>query len=330
MNYNECFDNIISIKDPCATYTEQDPAPSSTSGYDLFDLPGISLKKANMIADEDYQNGLNLLKDKRRLAILSVQSELLAVMNANGMVAKTATEVFSTAGEFRNTLTTGTGLAGIRITNKVTNCALKKMNIQNVYVAPVTNVDVEVDLLIIDGGITYTYPIIVKPNKTTRVNVNIQAKTSSVYIYLSSAFVPNRYSINPNCGCGSGANSCAAVVGINNGTVEDRNESYGVWADVVCECDYSNLLCALSANGLMGEIVLYKTGVNVMDEALKTDRLNYFTIYGKEDAQATKTEWENIYREKWNLLVASLRQSIVNIDRCGCVDCSGVSIRSNI
>lgn len=330
MTYNDCFDNIISIKDPCATYTVQNPAPASLSGFDLFDLPGISLKKANMIADEDYQSGLNLLKDKRRLAILSIHSELLSVMNANGMIAKSATSIFNTAGEFRGTSATGTGLAGIRITNKVVSCSLKKMRIENVYVAGYVNVDTETTLTIVDGPTTYNYPITIKPNKTTRVKVAIQAQTNIIYAYVSSTELPYRYSINPNCGCGSKDNSCAAVVGINNGVIEDRNESYGVWADVVCECDYSFLLCALASNSIMGEIVLYKTGVNILDEALKTDRLNYLTIYGKEDCAATKTEWENIYREKWNLLVASLKNTITNIDRCGCVDCGGIAIKTNI
>jgi len=329
MTYQDCFDNIISIKDPCATYTVESPAPPSLSGYDLFDLPGVSFKKANMIADEDYLSGINLLKDKRRLAILSIHSELMSVMNANGMIAKGTTDMFNTAGEFRNTTVTATGNSGIRITNKVVNCYLKKLKIENIYVAATVVVDTNTNLIVVDGGTTYTYPITLKPGKTTRLKVSIQAKSSLISIYINGALIPTRTSINPNCGCGSSNNGCASVVGLGNG-IEDRNEAYGIWADVLCECDYSFLLCALASNGLMGEIVMYKTGVNIMDECLKTDRLNYFTIYGKEDAKATKDEWENVYREKWNLLIASMKNVLYNLDRCGCVDCTGVAIKANI
>lgn len=329
MTYQDCFDNIISIKDPCATYTAENPAPTSLSGYDLFDLPGVSYKKANLIADENYQGGISLLSDKRRLAILSIHSELMATMNANGMVAKLATDVFNTAGEFRTTTATAVGNAGIRITNKVVNCILKKLRLENIYVAAAVGANTNTNLVVVDGATTYTYPITLKPGKTTKLNVGIQAKSSLVSVYINDNNVLTRSSINPNCGCGANNNGCASVVGLSNG-VEDRNEAYGIWAECLCECDYSLVLCSLASNGLMGEIVLYKTGVNIMDECLKTDRLNYFTIYGKEEAKATKDEWENIYREKWNLLVSSLKNTLYKIDRCGCVDCTGVAIKANI
>lgn len=329
MNYTDCLDNIISIKDPCVDYSTT-ALPTSYSGYDLFDLPGISFKKANLIADEDYLTGLNLLNDKRRLAILSIHSELMAVMNANNFRVRTVTDMFNTVGELRSSyVNIGSKLAGIRITNKVYTCSIKKLKIENVYIGVRVETDTEVNLIIKDGATTYTYPITLKAGKTTRIRPGIFITQSECDIYIQNGSALYRLSINPNCGCGSNRSGCAAVTGLLD-TTTNTNESYGIWADVVCECDLSTILCALSGNSLLGEIVLYKTGVNILDEGLKTDRLNFFTIYGKEEMKETKIEWENIYREKWNLFIQSLRQSLTNVDRCGCVDCYGLRIAANV
>lgn len=71
----------------------------------------------------------------------------------------------------------------------------------------------------------------------------------------------------------------------------------------------------------MGEIALYKTGINIMDERIKTDRINYFTTYGQAEAESIKAEWTAIYQDKWKSLIESLPAILPGMDKCGCVSC---------
>jgi hypothetical protein len=77
----------------------------------------------------------------------------------------------------------------------------------------------------------------------------------------------------------------------------------------------------LATDGLLGEVVLYKTGINIMDERIKTDRINYFITYGQPEAEKTLKEWNKEYTEKWNTLITALPTLLPRIDKCGCLEC---------
>jgi hypothetical protein len=315
MNTN-CLDNIISIPDGCSE------PETSLSGFAITDLPGVSIKQSAAIADEKFVTGIDLLKDARRRAILQIRNDLVAFLQGNGYVPQLVQRIWSTLDRRDGTLKPATNLGdhrGIVVKAQKKNCLLRKIHIPYVYVkADHTG---SLVLRIEDGENSYPFAFESVAGSISKVAVNFTAETDEVYLLLPDTL--DVYSVVPNCQCGGSTtpkSDCAKVVGYYNG-IETKSEGFGVWADVQCKCDYAYLLCQLATEGMMGEIVLYKTGINIMDERLKTDRLNHFTIYGREEAESIKAEWTRIYNEKWNTLITSLPALLPRMDKCGCIEC---------
>lgn len=310
----QCLNDIISVPD-CDN-------EESLSGFSVNDLPGITIKSAAQVASEKFMSGINLIKDAKRRAILQVRNDVVTFLQANGYVPSIARGVWSTLDKRDGSLKAATSLGdyrGIVVKSQQKNCLIRKIHLPAVYVK--ANYTGSLTLVIEDGEKSYTYAFDSVAGSISKVYVNFTAETDEVYILLPDTV--DVYSVTPNCQCGGRStpkSDCAKVMGYYNG-IETKSEGFGIWADVVCKCDYDNLLCYLATNGMLGEIVLYKTGVNIMDESIKTDRLNYFTTYKRDEAEATKAEWSNIYAEKWNTLIQALPNVLPTIDKCGCIDC---------
>lgn len=322
-----CLQNIISIKDPC------DPlnTPQSLSGFDLFDLPGLTYKSASQVADSDYVSGLNMLRDKRRLAILKIKNEIFTWLQYGNYIPNSNTDIYRT-GELRRMrdskvipASTGNGKRGAVVYGTNPPSALKKVRITDVYIK--SDYTGNTKLYVEDGATTYEYLIALNAGKINAISLNFSADTDEVRLVLADN-IPV-YSVDPNCSCGDKKSSYAKTAGIDSGATNTQ-ESFGIWADVSYSCDLDYLLCQLSRNTIFGEMMLYLTGALVMDERLKTDRLNYFTIYGQEEAEKIKDEWMLEYGSKWNTLIQSLPNLLPKMDHSGCIQCKGVRIASNI
>ncbi|HYD19944.1 MAG TPA: hypothetical protein VEB40_00610 [Flavipsychrobacter sp.] len=311
-----CLDNIVSIPDGCME-TE-----TSLSGFSITDLPGVTIKLGAAIADEKFVSGLNLLKDARRRAILQIRNDLLGYLHGNGYVTQSVQRTWSTLDRRDGSLKAATSLGdyrGIVVKSQRRNCGLRKLHIPYTYIK--ANHTGSLVLRIEDGEHSYPFSFDSVAGSISKVAVNFTAESDEVYLLLPD--VLDVYSVVPNCQCGGSTtpkSDCAKVVGYYNG-IETKSEGFGIWAEVQCKCEYSYLLCQLATEGLFGEVLLYKTGVNIMDERTKTDRLNYFTIYGTEEAEAIRQEWTELYNEKWNSLITSLPGLLPRLDKCGCIEC---------
>jgi hypothetical protein len=285
---------------------------------------------AASIADADYIQGITLLKDKRRLALLKIQNDLMKFLHANGYIANLFSSLWR-SGETRSKTIEGgaadqfRGAVFYTKTDSKKACLLKRMQIPAVYIK--ADYDGAAILTIVDGPNEYDYDVTLYAGKTVKVNVKFKAEYEEVMVLLPSN-IPV-YSVDPFCDCPDKKSDCVKVLGISNGGT-NTSESYGISCDVQCACDYELILCALANKGLLGEVVMYKTGVEIMDERLKTDRLNYFTTYGRQEAQEIMKEWEARYGDAWNTLITALPKTLLQIDGCGCLDCGGTKIRANV
>lgn len=317
-----CLDKIISIPDSC------DSSEESLSGFSVLDLPGITIKQSASIASEKFISGMNLLKDCRRRALMQIRNDLIVFLQGNGYVPSLLQSVWSTLDKRDGSIKLATSLGdfrGIVVKKQQKNCLIQKLHIPYVYVkADHTGALV---LRIEDGENSYPYTFDSVSGSISKVAVNFTAEGDEVHLLLPD--VVDVYSVLPNCQCGSSStqtkSTCATVKGYYNG-IETKGEGFGIWADVQCKCNYEYLLCQLATDGLMGEIVLYKTGINIMEERIRTDRLNYFTTYGLPEAESTKSEWTREYIEKWNTLIQALPKVLPRLDKCGCIECGSYMI----
>lgn len=315
-----CLDNIISIPD-CGEQI-------SLSGFSITDLSGLSIKRTAKVADERYMSGINLMADKRRLAILKIRNDVIAFVAGNGYQANTVKGVWQSRTKKIGGLI-GAGEAGqyrgMVIYSRRSDCLLQKVYIPTVYVK--TNVTGTLVLRVIDGNVIYAFPYDSIAGTTMAVDIDFTAEFREVKIMLPSD--TQVYSLEPNCQCNNLPKSdCVESFGIDN-NVMDKTEAYGIYADIQCKCDYTYLLCALAKQGLLGEAVLYLTGALIAEEAVSSDRLNFETLYGAEQWAVKAKEWEAVYIEKWNTLVQSLPKLLPTIDKCGCIECK-TQVKANV
>lgn len=130
-------------------------------------------------------------------------------------------------------------------------------------------------------------------------------------------------------GCNGGLpNSCGHVKGFYDGREINTKQGYGLSMEFSCKCDYDELLCGL-ARGTLGNIVWMKARIELLDSLLKTDRLNNWVVYGRDETKQFRDELYNDYVSAWNTFAMSLPNVLKNM-RDDCLDCRGIRYVTNV
>lgn len=321
--------NIISVRDVCAG--EQ---PESLSGLDLMDAPEISALNLANIANEEYVTGLNLAKKKTEQAIILVRNDMMSVMVANRVVPGLS-EKKHTAGTFKPTINYPAEAKERGLTlykNRKIKGSLRKLKIHAIQVFPLASME-GATLKIYDdyaGGTVSTYTIDLVANEVNSFNVGYEVKGSFARVLLDGTDMPvaGTY-LTCFTGCnGTMPNDC----GYTKGWYDDREISskkgFGINIEFGCACDYEQLLCDL-AKTYIGEIVWLKSRVLLMEEHLRTNRLNNWVVYGREETKQYLTDVENQYREKWQVFVNAMPGLLKQFND-DCLQCNGIRWVTNV
>lgn len=323
------LENIISVRDVCAG--EQ---ATSLSGLDLMDAPETSAKNLANIANEEYVTGLNLAKKKVQQATILVRNDLMSVLAANKVMPNLNAKQYS-IGEFKTTVNYPAEAKERGVTlykNRKIKGNLRKLKIHTVQVYPLTAGEGVVMQIYDDyaGGTVSTYNIDLQANEVNSFNVNYTVKGTFARVLLDGTNTPvaGTY-LTCFTGCnGSMPNDCGYTKGWYDDKEIASKEGFGINLQFSCECDYEQLLADM-AKTYIGEIVWLKSRVLLMEEHLRTNRLNNWVIYGREETKEYLTDVENQYREKWktfaNALPGLLKQ--FNDD---CLLCNGIRWVTNV
>ncbi len=321
--------NIISIRD----VTTEENVPS-LSGLDLMDAPEISILNLAHIASEEYTSGLELARRKVEQATLLVRNDLMSCLAANHVLPDITAKKYST-GEFKTAITFPAEAKERGVTlykNSRIRGQLRKLKIHAVQVYPLAEANT-VSLKIYDdyaGGTVSTYNVNLEPNKVNTFNVNYVVKGTFARVLLDGTNVPvaGAY-LTSFTGCnGTLPNDCGYTKGWYDDKEISGKEGFGINLEFSCECDYEQLLCDL-AKTYVGELVWLKARVLLLEEHLRTNRLNNWVIYGREETQQFLTDVENQYREKWKICADALPSILRNM-KDDCLVCNGIKWVTNI
>jgi hypothetical protein len=321
--------NIISIRD----ITTEENVPS-LSGLDLMDAPEISILNLAHIANEEYVTGLNLAKKKITQATTLVRNDLMSALAANNVIPRLDAKLHST-GEFKTQVTFPAEAKERGLTlykNNRIKGKLRKLKIQNVKVYPLADA-AGATLKIYDdyaGGTVSTYQVDMAADKVNTYKVDYEVKGSFARVLLDGTDVPVA-SAYLTCftGCnGTLPNDCGYTKGWYDDAEISGKEGFGINLEFSCECDYEQLLVDM-AKTYVGEIVWLKTRVLLLEEHLRTNRLNNWVIYGREETQQYLTDVENQYREKWRLFTQSL-PGLLQAYKDDCLQCNGIRWVTNV
>jgi|GEM_PF-1406947 hypothetical protein len=315
--------NIISVRDTCGGET-----PESLSGLDLMDAPEISILNLAHIANEEYVTGLNLARQKAAQAHILVRNDLMSALAANHVIPELTAKRYTT-GEFKPAITFPAESKERGITlykNTRIRGNLKKLRIHTVKLYPLANAT-NATLKIYDdhaGGIVSTYNIDLIANELNSFNINYEVKGSFARVLLDGTAIPMA-SAYLTCftGCnGTMPNNCGYTKGWYDDKEISGKEGFGIALEFSCECDYEQLLCDM-AKTYIGEIVWLKARVLLMEEHLRSNRMNNWVIYGREETQQYLTDVENQYREKWKIFINAM-PGLLKQYKDDCLHCNGI------
>lgn len=323
------LENIISVRDVCSGVQQE-----SLSGLDLMDAPEISAKNLAHIANEEYITGLNLAKKKVAQATVLLRNDLMSAMAANHVLPNISAKKYD-IGEFKPTINYPAEAKERGVTlykNRKIRGGLRKLKIHTVQVYALNNAT-EVELKIYDdyaGGIVSTYKIDVVAGQVNSFHINYEMKGSFARVLLDGTSVPvaGTY-LTCFTGCnGTMPNDCGYTKGWYDDKEISSKEGFGINIEFSCSCDYEQLLVDM-AQTYVGELVWLKSRVLLMEEHLRTNRLNNWVVYGREETKEFLADTENQYREKWNIFIEAL-PALLKQYRDDCLICNGIKWVTNI
>lgn len=323
------INNIISVRDVQGTET-----PSSLSGLDLMDAPELSIRNLANIANEEYVTGMQLAQRKVQQATLLVRNDFMSILAANRVMPQLAERQYTT-GEFRAATTFPAeakerGLTLYR--NTRIKGTLRKLYINSIQVYPLADAT-GAELKIYDdagGGTVSVYNIDLNANTVNTFRVNYEVKGNFARVLLNGTDIPVASSfLTCFTGCnGTLPNDCAYTRGWYDDKEISGKEGFGINVEFNCSCDYEQLLCDM-ARTYIGEIVWLKSRVLLLEEHLRTNRLNNWVVYGREETQQYLTDVENQYRDKWRIFADAV-PGILQQFKDDCLQCNGVKWVVNV
>lgn len=297
-----CLNNFIGVK--CLT---TDPV----SGLWINDLPGINLRYAADISDT---TGLQLLNEKIDLATRLVLQELSGAMipyfRQNSIVDNIQ------VGYFRNSYLPPVALnRGVHLKTKFSRLIRLRINSVKIRIQE----PLHAGSILIDNGLdVQTFNFTTDSNGEAEIFTNYLTNSTECWVLLDNTGIHvNNSEIKSGCGCASKATKYITATGWNGSS--DSSSTYGLIVDAVAECSFDDFGCLLISK--LPFLILYRAGIEIVKEAITTDRLNSITLLDSDKANFLLDDFNTEYQKHLKNLVNSLPELLKRVDEC-CIVCN--------
>lgn len=302
-----CLEDFIGVK--CLT---QNPK----SGLWINDLPGINLRYAADIVDSDGMSGIQFLKEKVDYATKLVIQELNAIalpyFRLNGLVDQIEAGVFK-----NNYQTYSTGYRGVKI--KSSKGRLLRIRINTIKLKT-NNPSTLIDFKIQDGFSVETYTGTTDADGYYEFNPEYISKSNEVYVLMDSdGNLLNRTEVKTGCGCSTKTSKFLTATGWDSVLNKTSNTTFGLIVDATAECSYDDFACMILSK--LSFPILFKAGIEIVKEAVGTDRLNSITLLDTDKANFLLKDFEEQYAKHTKILADSMPELMKRIDDC-CIICN--------
>lgn len=323
-----CLENIVTFRGCNASATP-------LSGLDLMDAPEITIKNIANTATEKDVSGIEMVNRLLSLSHTMVRNDLLEVMAANRMLLNVTNKVWETS-KFKPTTTiaannTERGLTVWR-TNKSLQKSLKTMKIHTIYIYPMEDYTDAVVKIYDNGGqvnktSTYSFDLVGGQVNEFDVEYDCEGTNITVAIRGDMALASSYLELCAACS-GKAPNDCGYTQSYTGGKSVNGREGYGVGVSFSCECDYDRILCSLAKTSV-GKIIWMKARLMILEERIKSNRLNNFVIYNVEQAKEYFNQLQAEYDDSWKSFIASL-PNLLRQWNGDCVICNGIRSVINV
>lgn len=320
-----CLTNFIGISRSCGGV-----APTSDLYIDM--LEGMSLKTISNIEAGKYVTAQRLI-DSKLILIMEKMKVDFAEFLFGDMVEDSIDSVISK--NFGEDYETGeAGSAGLLIEKLPTS--LSSLFIPRFYFKSHTAA-VNLPITVSDASRTETFLVSANADEEVAIAINWYSNQNSVSIkFDDSTFGPSQELISPYNGaispfhawyydgctkCCAGGSRYIQISGIDYDGSEISNYR-GIRVDASVICDTDKMVCLIAHK--MKVPILYKIGIEVLNEWAATDRLDFLAISSREWAEQKKSEWfDTVERSQFNN-GKGIRKLLMKHEQ-QCFICNGVS-----
>lgn len=300
-----CLENFIGVR--CLT-------TNPTSGLWINDLPGINLGYAADIVDRGGMSGLQFLQEKidfaTRLVVQELSGAALPYFRMNSIIDQVH------AGEWKSTFIAPANIdRGVKIT--ANKSRLLRVRVNNVKIK-IQQANYSGNIKC-DDGVSFTlFPFTTDANGEAEIFPNYLSNTKDLWVLLNDNGINvNNSEVKTGCGCSSKASRYMTATGWNGSGL--ANSTYGLQVDATAECSYDEFACIISAK--LPFLILYKAGIEIIKEAITTDRLNSITLLDTDKAQFMLSDFTKEYDKHSKMLIDSLPELFKRVDDC-CIMCN--------
>jgi hypothetical protein len=299
-----CLENFIGVK--CFT--------PSKSGFWINDLEGLNLRYASDIADSDHISGLEFLKSKIEFATSLVLSEIssysLPYFRINSIIDQIET------GEFTTTyLPFVASDRGLKLKTKQSRLIRIRVNSIQVMIQQ-GNFSHSVEIT--DGTNVTSYPFTTDSNGFAELFPDYFSNTNELLVTMNNTAINvNDSDVKKGCGCSSKSSHYLNSNGWNG--ANNSNSTYGLKVKANSECSIDELGCILAPK--LALPILYKSGLEIIKEAITSDRLNSMTLLDSEKTEFLFDMFSKEYDKHFKILIASIPELMKRIDDC-CIICN--------
>lgn len=299
-----CLDNYIGVK--CFT--------PSKSGFWINDLEGLNLRYASDIADTDHISGLEFLKSKIQFATTLVLNEIsaysLPYFRMNSIIDEIET------GEFNSTYIAPAPVdRGLKLKTKQSRLIRIRVNSIQINIQQANfNHSVEIT----DGLVVTSFPFTTDANGLAEIFPDYFSQTNELFVTMNDTLINvNNSDVKTGCGCQSKSSFYLTANGWNG--ANNANSTYGLKVKANSECSIEEMGCILAPK--LALPILYKSGLEIVKEAITTDRLNSMTLLDSEKTEFLFDMFSKEYDKHFKILVASIPELMKRVDDC-CIVCN--------
>jgi hypothetical protein len=267
---NSCFENFIGIK--CLSQN----APKS--GLYIDDLQGINLRFAADVADSGYISGAAMVENKINIATQIVMDEIARFSMPFFRMNSLIDEIL--VGEYQPGFNGSAAfMRGARITTRESR--LIRIRVQSVEIR-IQETNYSGNVEIVDGVDFAVFPFTTDANGRALIYPNYLSSTAEIFIVADNTNInPQKTKIKGSCNCSSKKSQFMIANGWTGTTTS--SDSFGLVIQAVAECDQNQIACMLSQK--LRFPIWYRAGIEIVTEALTTDRLNSVTLLDKEKCE---------------------------------------------
>jgi hypothetical protein len=278
------------------------------------DLEGINLRFAADIADTGTSSGISLLLQKIDFATQLVLDEISKFASPYFRIKSLVDEL--KIGEFTSTTDGPSPFnKGVRIQTR--DSRLLRIRVQSVKIRMVQaffNYSFEIN----DGLDYHSFLFTTDANGEAELFIDFLSNTSEIFITMDNQNInPNKTKVKGSCNCSTSKSEFLVANGWTGTTTS--SSSFGLIVNAAAECSIDEIGCILAQK--LRFPILYRTGIEIVKEALTTDRLNSVTLLDSAKCEFLLEEFQKQYDSTFKTSIDSLPSLFARVDDI-CITCN--------